>query len=131
MKRIEYLLVAIAALSLAECRAGLEAPRGVDSTRRGRAALSTDCGHRKGKSTVTKKRSKKPAKDEGIVAPPTDPGVAEGPGSEPPLATGEGELGTGATSGEGPEVRETFTGPRGGRYHYSASGKKVYEKKRK
>jgi len=24
----------------------------------------------------------------------------------------------------------TFTGPRGGQYHYSKSGKKVYEKKR-
>lgn len=29
-----------------------------------------------------------------------------------------------------PEVPVTHIGPRGGRYHYSASGKKVYERRR-
>jgi hypothetical protein len=35
---------------------------------------------------------------------------------------------TGATTAAGKEIYE---GPRGGQYHYSASGKKVYERKKK
>lgn len=39
--------------------------------------------------------------------------------------------GSGAPSGETtPTGKEIYVGPRGGRYHYSKSGKKVYEKKK-
>ena len=40
-----------------------------------------------------------------------------------PASTGSGS----SRSAKGP----IYTGPRGGRYHYSASGKKVYERKRR
>lgn len=42
--------------------------------------------------------------------------------------TGPGDRETGQTTATGKTIYE---GPRGGHYHYSASGKKVYEKRRK
>ncbi len=60
----------------------------------------------------------------GLILPPE-------PDQKPVSSTGSsGTPAYGGTS-TGSSGKTIYTGPRGGRYHYSASGKKVYEKKKK
>jgi hypothetical protein len=39
-------------------------------------------------------------------------------------------IGSETQAGTTPSGKTIYTGPRGGRYHYSSSGKKVYERRR-
>ena len=50
--------------------------------------------------------------------------------SEGPTAEARGYTSSGNTDGVTPTGKTIYVGPRGGRYHYSSSGKKVYEKRR-
>ena len=55
--------------------------------------------------------------------PVSTPPAAAAPASQPPTGTP-----TGTTTTKGQPI---YTGPRGGQYHYSDSGKKVYERRKK
>jgi hypothetical protein len=61
-----------------------------------------------------------------VVKPPVSSSIF--PTSPKPASTTTEGTPTGTTTATGKEI---FTGPRGGQYHISASGKKVYERKKK
>ena len=63
------------------------------------------------------------------VSPDPDRAVVATPSPEPPQQSGAVTgTGTSQTTASGQPI---YVGPRGGRYHYSPSGKKVYERHRK
>jgi uncharacterized tellurite resistance protein B-like protein len=66
----------------------------------------------------------------GVVPYPQSKAPSSSPSSSPSSPSSSPSSASSASSGSSTSGRETFVGPRGGVYHYSKNGNKVYEKRK-